>query len=93
MDLEWTPVFVRLLETNNCLQNSDPALFRSLAAQSANLSTSSMSLYDALSGCGLPGDIDAAQAVPIQRPVFKPIIHFTRISDEEVSRIREDLVL
>ena len=51
-----------------------------------------MSLYDALSGCGLPGDIDAAQAVPIQRPVFKPIIHFTRISDEEVSRIREDLV-
>jgi len=81
------------LETNNCLQNSDPALFRSLAAQSANLSTSSMSLYDALSGCGLPGDIDAAQAVPIQRPVFKPIIHFTRISDEEVSRIREDLVL
>lgn len=81
------------INAHSSLQISDPSLFRSLATQSARLSTSSMSLYDALSGCGLPGDIDAAQAVPIQRPVFKPIIHFTCLTDEEVQRIREDIVL
>lgn len=81
------------MDANSSLQKFDPLVFRSLATQSASLSTSSMSLYDALSGCGLPGDIDAANAIPIQRPVFKPIIQFNCISDKEVNQIREDLNL
>lgn len=76
------------------LKHHDSALFERLAQQSASLSNSDASLYDAHSGSNVPGDMDVSIAAHNTHTQAHPsgALPFAPLSDAEVVRIRDHIL-